>query len=155
MKIRVQPTLSSCGPISIYNIGILLNRKFEFEMLKKSCKTNHEGTDEYNFEKTLSKQFKYKKKKYKKISELKKDLKNNYIILGYDYFLDNKEQEGHYCVCELIGNKVIAYNTYFNKDASQINLKTKNKYFKKYIILDYKEFNKYFNIIGYLISKEK
>jgi ABC-type bacteriocin/lantibiotic exporter with double-glycine peptidase domain len=154
MKIKVQPTLSSCGPMSIYNIGILLNRKFDFKMLKKSCKTNHEGTDEHHFEKTLSKKFKYKKKKYYKISDLKKDLKSNYIILGYDYLLENKKQEGHYCVCELINNKVIAYNAYFNKDASKINLKTKKKFWKQNIILDYKEFNKYFNIVGYLIPKE-
>lgn len=153
MNIKVQPTLSTCGPTSIYNIGALLDIPLNFKELKKSCKTNYEGTYERDFEKTLNDCFYFKKKNYTKISDLKKDLKTNYIILAYDYLLEDGTPEGHYCVCDLEENKIVAYNSFYHKNASKINLKTKNKYLKKKVYFDHKEFSNYFNVVGYLIEK--
>lgn len=153
MNIKIQPTLSSCGPTSIFNIGIKRNLILNLNEIKKLCKTDRNGTYEKDFEKTLSKFFKYKKKHYNNFYDLKKDLLNNDIILGYDYFLPNGEMEGHYITCSLKKNRVIGHNFYHKKDAHKIDYKNRVKYLKKNLFLNEKEFKNYKNIVAYLIKK--
>lgn len=154
MKIIIQPTLSSCGPTSIVNIGFKRNLSLDLNEIKRMCKTDRNGTYDLHFEKTLSKFFKYNKKYYKKFSDLKKDLLKNDIILGYEYDLPNGEVEGHYITCSLKKNQVIGHNFYYNKDAHKINYKNRAKYLKKNLVLNEKEFKKYRNIVAYLIKKD-
>lgn len=153
MNIIIQPTLSSCGPVSIYNIAILKNIKLCLNKLKKQCKTDRNGTFSHDFENVLRKKFKYKKKEYTKLSELKKDLKNYYVILAYDYYLNKNELEGHYTVCQLKNNSVISHNSYSIENASKINYKNRKKLLKREFVITREEFNKYYNIEAYLIPK--
>lgn len=155
MNTIIQPTLSSCGPTAILNLGLKLGIKLNFKSLKKDCRTDKDGTFHKDLLKTVSNYFIFKEKKYKNFSSLKKDLYNNYIILGYDYNLKNGETEGHYALISLSNNnKIIAHNFYKRKDADQINYKNKNVFFRKQCILTEQEFREYQNIIGILVKKD-
>lgn len=152
MNFKVQPTLSSCAPTSIFNLGVLNNKRFNLNQLKKECKTDRNGTDYVNFSKVLKKYFKYKVKKYNNISSIKKDLKQYHIILEYDYDL-GYEVEGHCVVLELINNNVFAHSGFLFKNVYKIDYKTRTKYIKNYVKIDAKELKNYFNIKGYLVKK--
>ena len=151
VKYIKQPNLSSCGPVSVLNLGKHLGRPFtlkDLPYLKKICKTNKDGTDPEMVSKALKiNKFNFLYKNKISLNQLHKALKVAPVIIGYCKVVKEGEKlqmEGHYMlIIKSSKTSFTVVNYVSDKNYSKVNKYNRPYYIKTLARISIKQMVRY------------